>query len=157
MDSNTWSDTYLDNLMLRGLPLANRCCMCCSNEEIVDHLLLHYPVAHSLWVQMLQVFGIQWIVPGSAGSLVFCWINWLGKFSLDIWFLAVWCGLFGWKEIGALLRLKRNRLFGYKLYARVLFLIGLGAGVLQIVLLFWSFLLPLWSSQHQWIHIIFHL
>ena len=51
--------------------------------------------------------------------------------------------MFGWKEIGALLRLKRNRLFSYKLSARVLFLIGLGAGVLQIVHLLWSFLLPL--------------
>ena len=38
--------------------------------------------------------------------------------------------LFGWKEISALLRLKRNRLFNYKLYTRVLCLIGLGAGAL---------------------------
>ena len=31
----------LDNLMLRGLSLANRCYMCCCNEESVDQLLLH--------------------------------------------------------------------------------------------------------------------
>ena len=24
-------------------------------------------------------------MPGSVESLVFCWSNWLGKFSLDIW------------------------------------------------------------------------
>ena len=45
-----WTATHgwiltLDNLMLRGLSLANQCCMCCCNEESVDHLLLHYPVA----------------------------------------------------------------------------------------------------------------
>ena len=40
----------LDNLMLRGLSLVNQCCMCCCNEEIVDHLLLHCLVAHSSWV-----------------------------------------------------------------------------------------------------------
>ena len=51
----------------------------------MDHLPLYCPVAHSLWVQMLQVFGIQWVMPGSVESLVFCWSNWLGKFSLDIW------------------------------------------------------------------------
>ena len=51
----------------------------------MDHLLLHCPVAYSLWVQMLQVFGIQWIMPGSVESLVFCWSNRLGKFSSDIW------------------------------------------------------------------------
>ena len=28
----------LDNLMLRGLPLANCCCMCCCNAESVNHL-----------------------------------------------------------------------------------------------------------------------
>ena len=80
----------LDNLMLQGLPLVNRCCMCCCNEEFVDHLL-HCPVAHSLWVQMLQVFKTQWVMPGSAESLVFCWSNWLGKFSLDIWNMILGC------------------------------------------------------------------
>ena len=53
MDRSPWLDTYLDNLMLRGLPLANRCYMCCRSAESVDHLLLHCPVAYSLWVQML--------------------------------------------------------------------------------------------------------
>ena len=59
--------------------------MCCCTTESMDHLLLHCPVAYSLWVQMLQVFGIQWVMPGSVESLVFCWSNRLGKFSLDIW------------------------------------------------------------------------
>ena len=43
----------LDNLTLRGRSLANRCCMCYCNEQSVDHLLLHCPIAHSLWVHML--------------------------------------------------------------------------------------------------------
>ena len=30
----------LDNLMLRGCLLANRCCLCYFNAESVDHLLL---------------------------------------------------------------------------------------------------------------------
>ena len=75
----------LDNLMLRGRILVNRCCMCHHNEETVDHLLLHCPVAHSLWVYMYQIFGIQWVIPGSVESLVNCWSYWLGKFNSDIW------------------------------------------------------------------------
>ena len=63
----------LDNLMLRGHPLANRCCMCCCNEEFVDHLLIFCPVAHSLWMYMLQLFGIDWVIPGSVADLLFCW------------------------------------------------------------------------------------
>ena len=40
----------LDNLMLCGHPLANRCYLCCCNAESVDHLLLFCPIAHSLWI-----------------------------------------------------------------------------------------------------------
>ena len=48
-----WTATHgqiliLDDLMLRGRPLANRCCMCCCNVESVHHLLLFCPIAHSL-------------------------------------------------------------------------------------------------------------
>ena len=36
-----WTVAYsqiltLDNLMIRGRPLANRCCLCCCNAESVD-------------------------------------------------------------------------------------------------------------------------
>ena len=57
----------------------------------MDHLLLHCHVPHSLWVQMLQVFGIQWIMLGSMESLVFCWSYWLGKFNSDIWNMVFGC------------------------------------------------------------------
>ena len=56
MDSNSWQILTLDNLTLRGHTLVNQCCMCCCNEETVDYLLLHFLVAHSLWVHMLQFF-----------------------------------------------------------------------------------------------------
>ena len=84
-----WTATHgqiltLDNLMLQGLSLANQCRMCCCNEKSVDYLLLHCPEAYSLWEQMFQVFGIQWVMPGSVESLVFYWSYWLGKFTSDI-------------------------------------------------------------------------
>ena len=79
----------LDNLMLRGCPLANRCCMCCCNTESVDHLLLFCPIAHSLWMYMFQLFGIDWVMPGSVVDLLFCWYHCLGKHSFDIWDLVL--------------------------------------------------------------------
>ena len=51
----------------------------------MDHLLIHCSVAYSLWVQMLQAFGNQWVMPSSVASLVSCWSNWLGKSASDIW------------------------------------------------------------------------
>ena len=65
--------------------------MCCCFAESVDHLLIHCPVAYSLGVQMLQAFGIQWVMPGFVESLVSCWSNWLEKFSLDIWNVVPGC------------------------------------------------------------------
>ena len=67
----------LDNLMLRGRPLANRCYLCCCNAESMDHLLLFCPIAHSLWMYMLRLFGIDWIMLGSIKDLLFCWFHWL--------------------------------------------------------------------------------
>ena len=81
----------LDNLMLWGLPLANRCWMCCCSVESVDHLLIHCPVAYSLWVHMLQAFGIQWVMLGPVESLVSCWRSWLGKSASDIWNMVPSC------------------------------------------------------------------
>ena len=74
----------LDNLMLCGCILVNHCCLCCSNTESVDHLLLLCPIAHSLWMYMLRLFGIEWVMPGSVVDLLFCWYHWLGKHSSNI-------------------------------------------------------------------------
>ena len=67
----------LDNLILRGRPLANRCYLCCCNAESMDHLLLFCPIAHSLWMYMLRLFGIDWVMLGSIKDLLFCWFHWL--------------------------------------------------------------------------------
>ena len=71
--------------------LTNRCCMCCCNEESVDHLLLFCSIAHSLWTYMLRLFGIDWVMLGSVADLLFCWYHWLGKHSSDIWNLVPVC------------------------------------------------------------------
>ena len=81
----------LDNLMLRGHSLANRCCMCQSSGEFVDNLLLQCHVANSLWVFMLQSLGIRWVLLGSVAELLFCWSYWLGKHNSNIWNLILGC------------------------------------------------------------------
>ena len=84
-------------------------------------------------------------MPGSVESLVFCWSNWLGKFSSDIWNMVpgylMWVV---WMERNRRsFEVKEKSLVQLQALCQVLFLIGLGAGVLQIVLLLCSFLLPL--------------
>ena len=91
-----WTTTHgqiltLDNFMLRGCHLANRCCICYCNAEFVDHLLLLCPIAHSLQMYMLWLFGIDWVMLGSVVDLLFCWYRWLRKHSSDIWNLVPGC------------------------------------------------------------------
>ena len=81
----------LDNLMFCDGPLANHCYVCCCNEEFVDHLLNFCPVAHSLWMYMLQLFEIDWVMPGLVADLLFCWYHWLGKHNSDVWNLVPGC------------------------------------------------------------------
>ena len=77
--------------MLRDRTLANCCCMCCCNEEFVDHLLIFCSVAHSLLMYMLQLFGIDWVMPSSVADLLFGWYHWLGKHNSYIWNLVPDC------------------------------------------------------------------
>ena len=51
----------IDILVKRGQSLVNRCCLCCCDEESVDHLLLHCKFSHTLWSAVFKVFGIQWV------------------------------------------------------------------------------------------------
>ena len=48
---------------------------------------------------MLRLFGIEWVMLGSVVDLLFCWYNWLGKHSFDIWNLVLDCLLWTiWTE-----------------------------------------------------------
>ena len=81
----------LDNLRLHGRPLANRCCLCCNNAEFVDHLLFFYPIAHSLWMYMIRLFGIEWVMPVQLWTYYFAGIIGLGSIAriFGIWFQVV--------------------------------------------------------------------
>ena len=51
----------------------------------MDHLLIFCPLAHSMWMHMIQLFGIDWVMPGSVADLLCCWHHWLGKNNSFIW------------------------------------------------------------------------
>ena len=57
----------------------------------MDHLLIFCLVVHSMWMYMLELFGIDWVMPGSVTDLLFCWYHWLGKLNSYIWNLVPGC------------------------------------------------------------------
>jgi hypothetical protein len=48
----------LDNLRRRGMVMVNRCWLCESDGESVDHILLHCGAARALWNDFFIRFGL---------------------------------------------------------------------------------------------------
>ena len=57
------------------------CCLCRSDGESVDHLLLHYSEVCQLWSFALRSFGVSWVLPKRVIDLLIGWRNWLVKRS----------------------------------------------------------------------------
>ena len=43
------------------------------DEELVDHLLLHCPIASELWGFVFALIGVKWEMPRKVVNLLACW------------------------------------------------------------------------------------
>uniref|UniRef100_A0A2N9EVM2 Reverse transcriptase zinc-binding domain-containing protein n=1 Tax=Fagus sylvatica TaxID=28930 RepID=A0A2N9EVM2_FAGSY len=66
-----------DNLRRRRVIIMDWCCMCKNSGESSSHLLLHCSVAWELWNFILNLFGLQWVMPRDVRELIACW--WTGR------------------------------------------------------------------------------
>nr|CAN73158.1 hypothetical protein VITISV_017219 [Vitis vinifera] len=70
----------MDQLKKRGWALANRCFLCCEEEESIDHILIHCSRARALWEFLFALFGVFWVLPSSARDTLIEWRGFmLGK------------------------------------------------------------------------------
>jgi hypothetical protein len=53
----------------------DRCCLCKREREreYVDHILLHCDVAYALWTNILNRFGMSWVMSKKIIDLFACW------------------------------------------------------------------------------------
>jgi hypothetical protein len=85
----------VDNLRRRGLVVVNRCWLCESDGESVDHLLLHCGAARALWNAFFIRFGLCWVMPGSVKELLASWWSCGRSRSAVVWKMVslciMWC------------------------------------------------------------------
>ena len=53
--------------------MVNRCCMCKTAKESVDHIFIHCHLAKELWDMVLSLFGVSWVMPCQVRGLIECW------------------------------------------------------------------------------------
>jgi hypothetical protein len=89
----------LDNIGRRGLVVVNRCWLCESDVESVDHLLLHCAVARDLWITFFARFGLCWVMPRSVKELLASWWTAGRTRSAVVWKMVPHCILWCiWRE-----------------------------------------------------------
>ena len=58
----TWNKVLtLDHIQRKGWVVANRCFLCCKEEELVDHILLHYDKTRAVWHSYFR-FLVSWVL-----------------------------------------------------------------------------------------------
>ena len=62
-----------DNLRKTAILIADWCCICTSNREFVDHILLHRSIAKELWGILLCLFGVSWVMPNLVTAMLGSW------------------------------------------------------------------------------------
>ena len=85
----------IGNLHKRNIWILDYCYTCKCNGEIVDHLLLHYPIA-----MVFGSFGVLWAMPRMVIDLQACWQGRFGQHRNGvIWMAAPHCLMwFLWRE-----------------------------------------------------------
>jgi hypothetical protein len=77
--------------------------MCNKSGESIDHLLIHCEVARELWSSILNMFGVEWVMPRRVIVLLVRWRGQVGRGTImEVWRLAplclIWCL---WRERNA--------------------------------------------------------
>ena len=62
-----------NNLHRRTIIVLDWCYMCKRWGELVDHLLLHCPIAYELWSFVFCLFGLHWVMPLKVVELFEFW------------------------------------------------------------------------------------
>jgi hypothetical protein len=63
----------------------DKCCICKTNGESVDHLLLYCDVVYAIWSACFSCFGMSWVMPRNVINLLNCWWSYGRPRSVALW------------------------------------------------------------------------
>ena len=100
MDGKILLENHREFLKKRGRILANRCFLCCEEEETIDHILIHCTRSRVLWELLFALFGVAWVISFSVRDTLLGWRGfYLGKKRRKVWKTAPLCIFWVvWKE-----------------------------------------------------------
>ena len=129
--------------------------ICKCNDESVDHLFIHCPVAMDLWSMVLGLFGVSWVMPQSIVGLLACQQGWFGRHrNGHIWIIIPHCLImcvFGRKEIVGVLKIMRDPYQTSSYFSLELYWIG-WLPVYQGVPFFISIKLITYKKKDVWVY-----
>ncbi len=65
--------------------------MCKKRGESIDHLLIHCEVARELWSSILNLFGVEWVMPRQVIDLLLVREDRLGMVQLWVYGGWIYC------------------------------------------------------------------
>jgi hypothetical protein len=71
--------------------MVDRCCMCKTNEESVDHLLLHCDLASTIWSVFFSRVGMSLVIPRRVVDMYDWWWSSDRPSSDDVWKMVPTC------------------------------------------------------------------
>ena len=62
-----------DRLQKRDWLLANKCIICKSKEESIDHILLHWAKVRVFWHLLFSLFDVVWVISSTIKETLLNW------------------------------------------------------------------------------------
>ena len=74
--------------VVTGWSIANRCFLCCVEEDLINHILINCSKARVLWELVFALFGVMWVLLLLARDTLLGWHEcFVGKKRRKAWMI----------------------------------------------------------------------
>jgi hypothetical protein len=89
----------LDNVRKMNVVVVEWCCMCKKSGESIYHILINCEVVRDLWSSLIDLFGVDWVMPRRVRELLVSWGSGRCGNIFKVWRLTLLCLMWCiWRE-----------------------------------------------------------